>query len=47
MQDALTEMKNKLQRFSSKDHEAENEFSDLKYKEAEKTQSDQQKEKRI
>ena len=47
MKDTLTEMKNNLQGISSRVDEAENQISDLEYKEAENTQSEQQEETRI
>ena len=47
MKDTLTEMKNNLQGIKSRVDEAKKEISDLEYKEAENTQSEQQKEKRI
>ena len=40
-------MKNKLQGINRRADEAENQVSDLESKEAENTQSEQQKEKRI
>ena len=45
MKDTLTEMKNSLQVINSTVDEAENQITDLKYKEAKNTQSGQQKEK--
>ena len=42
-----TEMKNNLQGISGRVDEADNQISDLEYKEAKNTQSGQQKEKRI
>ena len=47
MKNTLTEMKNDLQRINSRVDEAKNPISDLEYKEAKSTQSEQQKEKRI
>ena len=47
IKDTLTEMKNNLQGINSRVHEAENQISDLEYKETKNTQSEQQKEKRI
>ena len=46
MKDTLTE-NNNLQGISSRVDEAENQISDLEYKEAKNTQSEQQEEKRI
>ena len=46
MKDTLTEMKNKLQVINSSVGEAKNQNSVLEYKEAENTQSEQQKEKK-
>ena len=40
-------MKNNLQGINSRVDEAENQISDLEYKEAKNTQSEQQEEKRI
>ena len=42
IKDTLTEMKNNLQGINSRVHEAENQISDLEYKEAKTTQSEQQ-----
>ena len=47
MKDTLTEMKNNLQGINSRVYEAKNQISNLEYKEAKNTQSEQQKEKRI
>ena len=47
MKDTLTEIKNNLQGINSRVHDAENQISNLEYKEAKNTQSEQQKEKRI
>ena len=47
MKDTLTEMKNNLQGLNSKVDEDKNQISDLEYKEAKNTQSEQQKEKSI
>lgn len=46
MKDAIAKMKNNLQVFNSRVDEAENQVSNLEYKEAENTQSKQQREKR-
>ena len=43
MEDTLIEIKNNLQRINSRVNEAENQISDLKYKEAKNNQSEQQK----
>ena len=45
--DTLTEMKNSLQEKNSRVDKAKNQISNLEYKEAKITQSEQQKEKRI
>ena len=47
MKDTLTEMKNSLQEKNSRVDKAKNQISNLEYKEAKNTQSEQQKEKRI
>ena len=47
MKDTLTEMKNNLQGIDITVDEAENQISNLEYKEAENNQSEQHKEKRI
>ena len=47
MKDTLTEMKNNLQGINSRVDEAENQISDLEYKETKISQSEQQKEKEI
>lgn len=46
MKDTIAKMKNNLQGFNSRVDEAENQVSNLEYKEAENTQSKQQREKR-
>ena len=46
MEDTLTEMKNNLQGISSRTDETENQISNLEYKEAKNTQSEQQNEKK-
>ena len=43
----LTEMKNNLQGINSRVYEAKNQISNLEYKEAKNTQSEQQEKKRI
>ena len=45
MKDTLTEMKNPLQGINSTVDEAENQISNLEYKAAKNTQSEQQKQK--
>ena len=45
MKDTLTEMKSNLQGINSRVDEAENQISDLKYKEAKATNQDNMKEK--
>ena len=47
MKETLTEMKNDLQGISSRVDEAQNQISDLEYKDAKITQTEQQKEKRL
>ena len=47
MKDILTEIKNNLHGINSIVDEAENQMSDLEYKKAKHTQSEQQEEKRI
>ena len=47
MKDTLTEIKNNLQGINSRIDETENLISDLEYKEAKNTQSEQLKVKRI
>ena len=47
MKNTLTEIKNNLHGINSRKDEAKNQISDLEYKEAKNTQSEQQKEKRI
>ena len=47
MKDTLTDMKDKLPGINSKAEEAEDQIIDLEYWEAEDTQSEQQKGKRI
>ena len=47
MKDTLTEMNNNLQGINSRVDEAKNQISNLEYKEAKDTQSDQQKEKKL
>ena len=47
MKDTLTEMKNNLQGINSGVDEAQDQISDLEYKETKSTQSEQQKEKMI
>ena len=46
MEDTLTEKKNNLQGINSRVDDAENKNSDLKYKEAENTQTGEEKEKK-
>ena len=47
MKDTLSEMKNNLQEINSRVDKAEKQISNLEYKEAKNTQSEQQKEKGI
>ena len=47
MKDTVTKKNSILQGISSRENEAKNQISNLEYKEAENTQSEQQKEKRI
>ena len=47
MKDTLIEIKNNLRGINSRVDEAENQISNLEYKEAKNNQSDQQEEKRI
>ena len=47
MKTALIEIKNNLQGINSRVDEAENQISNLEYKEAKNNQSEQQEEKRI
>ena len=47
MKDKLTEMETNLQGINSRVDEAKNQISNLEYKEAKDTQSDQQKEKKL